>query len=578
MEIALAIPLSYLASVLPGVLSAGDSSALYALMLTQNDQAPTGGVMSFSDAASVGALFGNDSQEYASAAVFFGGFTNSPRVPSVLYVCRLADAEVAAALYGAKLGLTLAQLQALSGTMAISIDGTAKSVSLDFSTATSFSNAASMIETALGTGTVTYSSGTGGFIITGATSGTTYTVATVAVDAAGTGYAAGETVSFGGGSATVSTVGTDGAVTALVLKGATAQGTDPAGTGLATTTSGAGSGLTVTTTATSATTGIPAGSAVSFATGTLADSLCLSQASGAVQSLAVLDASVAAQMDTIKAANGMWTHFFCAFDPSDQKADLAAWTGAQDDNYAAILHDTAVTTAQISAGTAWAQANATAGNEGIAPVFSDPAVCALIAAVPCSVDWSADNGRYNVAFRRASGVTPTVLDQATATALEGAGYNFYGQYAGMGTSYNGVYPGCVSGQYLWLDSYFNQIWMRRNFQLNLIDLLFNIGQVPYNSQGDALIEQALMPTITAALNFGSIKAGVALSELQIQSITQQFGNTAAQSIQLSGYYLYVNASGADAATRSKRQTPEVAFYYTDGQSVQRITMNSVEVA
>lgn len=494
----MAIPSSYLADVIPGVLATGVSAdSLYAMMLSQNASIPAGTATPFYTAASIGSLLGYDSPEYARATTYFNGPVNSARKPSVLYISRLATAKEAASLIGAKLSVTLAQLKALTGSLTIVVDGTVHAIAPDFSAATSFSDAAATMQTAIGTGTVTYNSGTGGFIVTGST-------------------------------------GTGGDV--------------------------------------------PDASSVSYATGTLADSLGLSVSAGAMQSLAILDITVAGQMDVVRAANGVWSHFFCAFDPADQKTDLATWTSAQTDNTGAILHDTAVTVAQITAGTSWGQTIAAGDYEGVGVVAFDADTAALIASAPCSVDWSAANGRYNVAFRRSASLSPTVTDLTTATALEGAGYNFYGQFAGSGVSYNGIYPGAVSGQYMWLDSFFNQIWMRRNFQLDLMNLLFNKGQIPYTTLGDSYIAAALKRTIDAALNFGAIRSGVVLSDDQTQTLVAAYGQAAAQAVQMSGYYLYTNAAGTDATTRSKRQTPEIYFYYTDGQSVQRIVMNSIMVA
>ena len=577
----MAIPLSYLATVLPGVLSAGaDQNTLYALMLTQNPAFPAGAVQAVTSAASVSALVGSDQLEAELATTYFTGFTGSPRKPSTLYVARFVDAETPASLIGGKVPLTLAQVQALTGSFTINMDGTTKTVTPMFAGVTSMSGAAAAIQTALGTGSVSYSSGSGGFTITStAAENTTYAVSSIAIDAAGTGFAAGDAFSFAGGTGSVSTVGASGAVTAVNLLTKPSQTTDPAGAGIAATaTSGTGTGLTLTVTSTSTSTGVSESSAVGYGVGTMADSLGLSEKGGAIQSTAILDDSVSAQLTALKNTNGMWSHFFCAFDPETQRDDMVTWVGSQNDDYGAILHDTTVTAAQLTAGTSWAQTITANGAEGICPVYMDPNTCALIASVPACVNWSATNGRYNVAFRRSSIMTPVVTDLDLATSLEAAGYNFYAQVAGSGTTYNGVYPGSVTGQYLWMDSFFNQIWMRRNFQLNEVDMLFNLGQIPYNTQGDAIIQSALKPTIDSALNFGAIRAGVALSEAQIQEITLAFGNNAAQTIQTSGWYLYTNAASVAAPERGKRRTPPVSFYYTDGQSVQRISMNAVEVA
>lgn len=486
------IPLNYVADVTPGVISAGSSlNTLPAVMLSQNAAFPTGVAVPFSSAADIADLVGSDQLEAELAASYLAGFTNSPTLPSKLYVARVSNEATAGALIGAALSKTLAELQAQSGTLTVVIDGTAKTTEvLDFSTATSFSQIASIIQTGLGEGVVTYNSGTGGFIITSGTTG--------------------------------------------------------------------------------------AASSVSFASGALATPLGLTLAAGAVQSAGFAAGSLSAQMDAIKGSTDM-AAFFCAYDPQADIPAYEAWLKTQDMDVAGILHDTAVTPALISAGTSLAQEAATAGIEGVAFVYADPAVAAMIAAIPASVDFTAQNGRYTAAFRRQTGITPSVTNKALATQLEGAGYNFYGQFAGSGQTRQFLFPGCISGSYRWLDSYFNQIWMRRNFQLAIVDGFLNIPQIPYNAQGDAILENILSTPIQAAINFGAIRTGVVLSEQQVQNITLALGNSAAITIQTTGYYLATNAASTPASRRALRATPPAVFYYTDGQSVQRINIPSYEV-
>lgn len=83
---------------------------------------------------------------------------------------------------------------------------------------------------------------------------TTYTATGATIAAAGTGYAVGDTLSAPGVTATVSTVGASGAITAITLGNAGPQTTNPAGTGVATTTNGSGTGATLDVTSSTSTT------------------------------------------------------------------------------------------------------------------------------------------------------------------------------------------------------------------------------------------------------------------------------------------------------------------------------------
>lgn len=507
----MSISLDYLVSVRGSVLSAGSgTNTICGLMLSRNPALAVGAVTTFTSAAAVGKMLGYDSQEYLSASVYFTGFTNSALKPSKLYASRVAIEAQGAELIGGGLSITLAQLQALSGSLTISVDGTAQTATIAFSTATSFSAAAALIQAAITGVTVSYNSGTGGFIVTSDTT-------------------------------------------------------------------------------TSA-------SQVSYASGDLAASLALTEASGAVVSQAVPTPNIASQMDALWSLKGDWGPFFCAFDPIAAFLDLAAWTSGQSGDVMACLHDTNAvangTTGEITIGsetvtiggqviqigtTNMASQIATLGYGGTACVYQDPLLAAGLASISMCVDFTKTNGRTNAAFRQFSGVSPSVTDKDTATALEDGGYNFYGEFAGDGSTYYGTYPGCISGDFAWIDSYINQMWMRRNFQLSLVSMLFSVGQIPYNTEGQGYIEAALQPKIDASLSFGAIRAGVALSDTQAAEITAAASQQAAQAVQTYGYYLYVDMVDVDAATRAARQTPPITLWYTDGQSVQRLAMTSIEV-
>jgi hypothetical protein len=187
------IPASLFVNVVPSVLAAGGSAvAANAVVLTPSNRVPIGSVYSFSSGSAVTSFFGTGSAEdvIANGATgkgsgYFGGFTNANDLPGQLMFAQYNAAAVSAYLWGGNAGtaLTLAQLQALSGTLSITIDGIVKSGSVNLSTATSFTNAAEIIANGLGLagvaiGTVTGS--IGGTATTSTTTGTTLTLGALA--------------------------------------------------------------------------------------------------------------------------------------------------------------------------------------------------------------------------------------------------------------------------------------------------------------------------------------------------------------------------------------------------------------
>lgn len=178
------IPASAIVQVNPGVISAGGNAlALNGIILTNNAAVPIGAVLPFATSASVASFFGPASVEATYAANYFSGFDNSTVKPGNLLFSQYAAAPVAAYVRGGSVAaLTLAQLQALTGILAVTVDGTLKtSNAIVLTGATSFSNAATIIQaafTSLG-GTVSYDSVRGAFVITSATTGATSTMSFV---------------------------------------------------------------------------------------------------------------------------------------------------------------------------------------------------------------------------------------------------------------------------------------------------------------------------------------------------------------------------------------------------------------
>ncbi len=174
------IPASDIVVVNPGVVgSGGNPLALNGVMLSQSAYLPTNAVQSFASADAVSAFFGPASAEYALAQVYFLGFDNSTVKPGTLLFAPFVAAARAAWLQSGSLaGMTLAQLQALSGVLTLTLDGVSKtSTSINLATATSFSDAATKIAAGfIGGPTVTWDAVKSVFILTSTTTGASSTI------------------------------------------------------------------------------------------------------------------------------------------------------------------------------------------------------------------------------------------------------------------------------------------------------------------------------------------------------------------------------------------------------------------
>lgn len=179
----MAIPASQIVKINPRVIQAsGTDLVLNGLFLTTSGLIPSGSVMGFSTADDVAAFFGAASDEYKVAAVYFAGYKNSFKKPRQVFYGSRVNAATAAWLRGSKFAGTLAQLQAVTaGTLDLKINGTTIALTaLDFSSATSLSGCATVLQTALAavlaSTTCSFSSQTGAFQITSPTTGEASTI------------------------------------------------------------------------------------------------------------------------------------------------------------------------------------------------------------------------------------------------------------------------------------------------------------------------------------------------------------------------------------------------------------------
>lgn len=176
------IPVSQIVTVNPAVVSAGGNPlSLNAIFIDQGLTVPVSSLLSFASLDDVVAYFGSGSSQALLASNYFLGFDNSTKKPGTLFFAGYALAARAAFLRGQSLaGTTLSQIQAVTGSLSITVDGVAKTAaSLNLSAASSFTNAASLITTALaltGPAAVTWDATSSRFVVTSGTTGVTSTM------------------------------------------------------------------------------------------------------------------------------------------------------------------------------------------------------------------------------------------------------------------------------------------------------------------------------------------------------------------------------------------------------------------
>lgn len=327
-------------------------------------------------------------------------------------------------------------------------------------------------------------------------------------------------------------------------------------------------------------------------TNALATGLKLTQAAGALLSQGAVADTPATAMDNAIASSQNWSTMVTLFEPdlADKQA-FASWFNASNQAYLWLAWDSDATASQSPSGNGSFGALALAAKyDGVACIGGDPLavpagstladmvldVAVFVASAIASINFQATNGRATMAFKSQSDLLPTCLDSQTSQNLLANGYSFYGGYATRNQDFEFFYDSNMPGEFGWIDTYIDDVWMNDQFQVTLLSLLTAIGSAAYNPSGFGLIRAALEHgPIAAALNFGAIRTGVTLSALQIQEVNQQAGLAIDGILSTQGYFLQILDPGA--TVRQERGSPIVNFWYCDGGSIQKITMSSLDI-
>jgi Protein of unknown function (DUF3383) len=470
-------------SSIPSVIAAGGAAlGMNAVMVDNSGDTSIllGTLQKFGTASAVQSWYGVGSVQAALAATYFAGFVGESQIPSALYFVQYNTAAVSGYLRSGSLAsTTLSQLQALSGTLGLSIDGVAHtSAAINLASASSFSNVAALVQAGIQGGspssnaTCVYDSLRQAFAIT---SGTTGALSAVGFPTTGT------------------------LATGLLLTQATGAVQSPGGAGAT-----------------------PAG---------VMNAVTLLSQDWATF-MTVIDPDSGAAGGPIKQLFAQWcagqqdSYLYVAYDsdpgPSTTLPDAACFA-----QQVASLDGTfplwsATQGAQDAAFVCGLVASINFQTENGRVNFAYRASPAL------SPDVTSDTIYGNV--------TGDPSDP-------GNGYNCYCQVGTRTGQYSWLQRGTVTGAWKFAASYINQIYWNSQFQNDFAIFLSNTKNVPYAQIGYSAIRASLQSDIDAMGSFGAWVAGGVLSSSQAQQVNNDSGLSIAGTIQTQGWYLLVKDPG-----------------------------------
>ncbi|AAQ73350.1 gp04 [Burkholderia phage Bcep1] len=492
------IPIDQIVQMLPGVIGAGGAPGrLTGLVLTQDTSVQPGQLADFFQKTDVENWFGALSNEAKIADAYFPGIVNGGQLPYDLKFARYVAADAPASVYGIPLtGITLAQLQGYSGTLTVTTAAQHVSANISLAAATSFANAATLIEAAFTSPD---------FVVAYDALRNRFTVVT-------------------------NTTGTAAAISAVT------------------------------------------------GTNNLADELGLSAAAGAtLQAAGVAADTPASAMNRAVGLSRNWATFTTAWTAviADRLA-FAAWNSGQAYKYMYVAPDLEAASIVTNNAASFGAQVFAAPYQGTLPLYGDQATAGAVMGYAASINFQLRNGRTVLAFRQFNaGVPATAHDLPTANALRSNNYTYIGAYANAANNYTIAYDGKLSGKFLWVDTYLDQIYLNAELQRAEFEAMLAYNSLPYNEDGYTANYRAGVDVIDAAVTSGIIRAGVTLTNSQLQQIDAVAGVAGAGAlVQTRGWYFLIGNPANPGQARQNRTSPACTLWYSDGGSIQELTIGS----
>lgn len=163
-------------------------------------------------------------------------------------------------------------------------------------------------------------------------------------------------------------------------------------------------------------------------------------------------------------------------------------------------------------------------------------------AILAATDYNRSDASQNYMFQTAA-LTPIVQQTDISVFFDGCRINYYGATQNAGKLIAFYQRGYMLGlptDVLDCNTYANEIWLKDNIGVGLLNLLLALGKISANTQGRATVLAGVQAQVNAALANGVISVGKRLNNTQKEYITSvTMSSDAWRQVQDTGYWLDV---------------------------------------
>lgn len=190
-----------------------------------------------------------------------------------------------------------------------------------------------------------------------------------------------------------------------------------------------------------------------------------------------------------------------------------------------------------------------------------------------SLDLTQKKSALTAAFKTQTGLAPSVTQTSIAENLDEKKINYYGNVgiSGSTNQKNWFYGGYTTGKWKYIDNQVGQIWISYQIQVSLADLFSVMNQVPNDPDGQGMIRSQLTSVMDQSIFNGIIGVGVVFDNATSQEIKTTYG-VSAQELTNNGYIIVNNATSQ--ALREIRESSPWFVLYVKASAIQYLPVQT----
>lgn len=212
---------------------------------------------------------------------------------------------------------------------------------------------------------------------------------------------------------------------------------------------------------------------------------------------------------------------------------------------------------------------------GVIPTYGLFDHACFIGGIGASIDYSAENSTITWAYKSTDNLPSVVNNEKDYNTLIKNGYNVYAIFGSVTNEYQFLQEGVITGNYKYIDSYYNQVWLKSLLTDKLALMFQDNKRLPYTDIGLTIIESVITNTMQTGLNNGVIDIGVTLDQDTQDQINRDAGRIITPTLYEKGFFVLVLQPSQN--NRINRESPIMDVWYTTGGSVQKTSLDLSQI-